>query len=110
MRPVQVSTTDASAAATYSSVVIPDIYLTPANLSIGVIVTGTVNYTVQATLDDVFSTSFNASTATWYDHPTLVSQTANGASNYAFPVRGVRLKQSSGSGSCVMNVVQSGVQ
>lgn len=108
MRPVQVTTTDASGAATYSSVVIPDIYLDPTNIAIGVIVTGTVNYTVQATLDDVFSTSFVSASATWYNHPTLVSQTANGSGNYAFPPRGIRLTQTSGSGSCVMNIVQAG--
>lgn len=86
-----------------------DIWLDPTNIALGTIVTGTVNYTVQATLDDIWSTSFNPGTATWYDHPTLAAKTASDTSNYAFPPRAIRLKQASGSGTTVLNIVQSGV-
>lgn len=105
MRPVTVSQTGAG-----SSAVVPmDIYLNPFNVGIGVKVTGTVNYTVQHTFDDVFASGFDAATATWYDHTTLAAQTANAVGNYAFAVRGVRITVNSGTGSAQMTLVQSGI-
>ena len=44
---------------------------TPFNVGFGVIVTGTVNYTVQHTFDDPAS-GFSV----WFDHPTIASQAA----------------------------------
>lgn len=53
------------------------------------------NYTVQYTLDDpfgVYTTSFAASAA-WFnsDDPVMVNQSANRASNFAFPPTATRL-------------------
>lgn len=54
-----------------------------------------VNYTVQYSLDDPFATyttSFAAS-ANWFnmDDPVMVNQSANRASNFAFPPTAVRV-------------------
>lgn len=91
--------------------VIPiDQYTAPTNIALGVVVTGTVNYTVQHTYDNVFAANFNPGTAVWFNHPTLAAQTANADSNYAFPPRGVRIIRNSGTGSAQLTLVQSGSQ
>ena len=104
MRPVTVSQTGAGATA----VVVPDYREAPFAIGIGVIVTGTVNYTVQHTFDEVFSPTFNPATATWIDHPTLAADTATADGNYAFPVRGIRLLVNSGAGTAAMTIIQAG--
>jgi hypothetical protein len=81
----------------------------PFAVGFGVAVTGTVTYKVQHTFDDVYATTFNPATATWYDHPVVVSQSANMDGNYAFPVRGVRANITAGTGSVIMTVLQAGV-
>lgn len=103
MRPQTLSTTDASGAATLSSTFPLDYVQAPFAVGFGVVVTGTVNFTVQHTFDDVQATGV---TPTWFDHSSVAAKTANTDGNYAFPVRAIRLKQNSGSGSCVMTVIQ----
>jgi len=77
---------------------------TPFNVGFGVVVTGTVNYTVQHTFDDP-AVGFT----TWFSHPTIASQTANADGNYAFPVTGIKVLVNSGSGTATMNLVQAGI-
>jgi hypothetical protein len=82
----------------------------PFNIGFAVIVTGTANYTVQHTFDDVFSPTFDASTATWFDHPTIATLAANADGNYAFPVAGIRLFVNSGGGTATLVLLQAGIQ
>jgi len=82
----------------------------PFNIGVAVVVTGTVNYTVQHTFDDVFSTAFNPSTATWFNHPTIAALGANADGNYAFPVTGIRLLVNSGGGTARLTLLQAGIQ
>ena len=90
------------------SIPIPiDMYLTPTNIGLSVEVTGTVNVTVQHTFDDIFTSNASA-IHDWFDHPTLASETTNQDGNLAFPPRAVRLLTNSGSGTCVLNLVQAG--
>jgi len=77
---------------------------TPFNVGFGVVVTGTVNYTVQHTFDDP-AVGFT----TWFSHPTIAAQTANADVNYAFPVTGIKVLVNSGSGTATMNLVQAGI-
>jgi hypothetical protein len=86
----------------------PDHYVSPFNIALGVTVTGTVNYTVQYTFDDVFAKDFNPSTANWVDHPSLTAQTATKDSNIAYPVRGIRLSVASGTGTTRLTIIQAG--
>lgn len=58
-------------------------------ISLGVDVTGTINYTVQHCLEDIRKAS--PSTLTWWPHATLVSKTADADGNYASPVTATRL-------------------
>ena len=86
----------------------PDNYVSPFNLALSVLVTGTVTYTVQYTFDDVFSSGFSAASANWVDHPSLTTQTATKDSNIAYPVRGVRLNVTAGTGVARFTVIQAG--
>jgi len=105
MRPIVVTTSDASAGTKNSTPVIMD-YLGNPNVSLQVVVTGTVNYTVQQTLDNPNDA---AVTPTWFNHPdaNLVAQIINRQGNYAYIPVSVRLQQTSGSGSAVLTVVQA---
>ena len=105
MRPITVSKTAAG-----STNPIPMLlFVTPFNVGIGVKVTGTVNYTVQHTFDDVWATGYSAAAGNWYNHSSLAAQTANADGNYAFPVTAVRLTVNSGSGTATMTLIQAGV-
>jgi hypothetical protein len=76
------------------------------DISLQVVVTGTVNYTVQQTLDNPFTTA----SPTWFDHPdvNLVAQIVNRQGNYAYVPAAVRLVVNSGSGTARFTVIQSG--
>jgi hypothetical protein len=87
-----------------SSALVMNTNVSPFNVGFGVVVTGTVNYTVQHTFDDP-GVGFTA----WFDHPSVASETTNQDGNYAFPVTGVKVLVNSGGGSVVMNLVQSGI-
>jgi len=76
----------------------------PCNIGFGVLVTGTVDYTVQHTFDDP-ATGFS----TWFSHPTIASQAANADGNYAFPVTGIKVLVNSGSGTATLKLVQAGI-
>ena len=104
MRPQSVSQTGVG----NTAVLVPDYMISPFALGVGVIVSGTVTYTVQHTFDDVFAPGFNPATATWIDHPTLAAKTTTSDSNYAFPVRGIRLSVTAGTGTATLRLVQAG--
>jgi hypothetical protein len=104
MKPTTVTTSGVST----SSLIVPDYLISPFNIGLGVVVTGTATYTVQHTFDDPFASGFLASSATWFDHKDLVDQTTSEDGNYAFPVRAIRVNQTAGTGSTAMTVVQAG--
>ena len=52
-----------------------------------VTVTGTINYTIQHTPDNLLA----GQSPTWFDHDILASQTASDDSNYVLPVLGTRI-------------------
>jgi hypothetical protein len=85
---------------------VTDHYQSPFNVGIGVVVSGTVNYTIQHTFDDVLD---GAVTPTWFNHPTLASLATSADGNYAFPVRAVRVFVNSGSGTATATVIQAGM-
>jgi hypothetical protein len=87
-----------------SSALVMNTNVSPFNVGFGVVVTGTVNYTVQHTFDDP-AVGFT----TWFSHPTIASQAANADGNYAFPVTGIKVLVNSGSGTATMNLLQAGI-
>lgn len=78
--------------------------ISPFNVGFGVLVTGTVNYTVQHTFDDP-AIGFS----TWFPHPTIAAQGSNADGNYAFPVTGIRLTVNSGGGTATLKLIQAGI-
>ena len=95
---------------TGSSTTIPmNLDSTPFNVGFGVVVTGTVNYTIQHTFDDPFASNFDPSTATWFNHTDLTSQSTSQDGNYAFPVRAIRLNVSSTDDDINFYIAQAGI-
>lgn len=87
-----------------SSALVMNTNISPFNVGFGVVVTGTVNYTVQHTFDNP-AVGFT----TWFSHPTVASQAANADGNYAFPVTGIKVLVNSGSGTATLNLIQAGI-
>jgi hypothetical protein len=84
----------------------------PSDISIQCSVSGTVNYTVQQTLDDPNSPTSPVSLAsvTWINSPdnNLIAATSSIQSNYAFMPIYARIVLNSGTGSVTGNFVQNG--
>lgn len=92
--------------------------LDPSNLVIAVDVSGTVNYTVQYTYDDIMgyyepsSGSWNnASVTKIYDDPVLAAATADGETAYDNPINAwrVTVNSSTAPGSLSITGIQAGV-
>lgn len=82
----------------------------PAPTSIQVTVTGTVNFTVQQSLDNPNTITGGYTAVTWVNHPdsvNLVNAVATAQGNYAYLPRVVRILLNSGTGSVVMTVIQA---
>ena len=90
-----------------SNVAVMDVHRNPFNVGIGVSVSGTVNYTIQHTFDDVNNA---AVTPVWFNHPSLAALSANADGNYAFPVTAIRINVNSGSGTATARVIQAGLR
>jgi hypothetical protein len=103
MRPVVLSITGVGTSNPYAV----DTYISPSNMGLAVIVTGTITYKVQYTFDDIFAQNYQASSGNWFDHPTLVGS-ASGNSNIAYAVTGIRLLTSAGSGTATLTIIQAG--
>jgi hypothetical protein len=99
MRPVVVSKTGVGQTA-----IVPVDYLqSPFGIGFGVVVSGTITYTVQHTFDNVLDSTV---TPTWFSHEDLIDETANQDGNYAFPIRGIRLNNTAGTGVTTLTVLQ----
>jgi hypothetical protein len=85
--------------------IILDIHGRP-DVSLQVVVSGSVTWTVQQTLDSMW----DISNPTWFSHPdpNMVAQTINRQGNYAYVPAAVRLLITSGTGTATLTVIQSG--
>ena len=106
MRPVRVQTSGVSV----SDPIPIDQGVNPTNIGLGVDITAPATVTVEHTFDDVFAEGFDPGTATWYHHPTLNGISADADGNIAFPPTAVRLNQTAGAGSAILNLIQAGIQ
>jgi hypothetical protein len=77
----------------------------PFAVGFGLVITGTVTASVQHTFDD-FQNS--AVTPTWFNHSVVNGVTASTDGNYAFPVMGIRINMTAGTGTATMTVIQAG--
>lgn len=110
MQARQVTVSDASGGVKYSSWVRFDDF-GPSNISMQCDVSGTVNYTVQSTLEDP-NDPFDpvaVNSVTWVDSSdtNVVSATTTQQSNFLFAPKYVRVKLNSGSGSVTATFLQS---
>lgn len=85
--------------------IILDIHGRP-DVSLQVVVSGTVTWTLQQTLDSLW----DIANPTWFSHPdpNMVAQTVNRQGNYAYIPSAVRLLITSGTGTATFTVIQSG--
>ncbi len=85
-----------------------DIYARP-QIALQADVTGTVNYTVQQTLDNPWNVA--PQNVTWINHPdsNLVAASADAQGNYAYPPFQTRITVNSGTGSVKFTVIQPGI-
>jgi hypothetical protein len=90
-----------------SAVFAVDNYVAPANMGMAVVVTGTITYKVQYTFDNIFAAGYDPTAGTWFDHPTLVGTTSSN-SNIAYPVTGIRLTTTAGTGIATLTIIQAG--
>lgn len=97
------------AAVGVSPVYAVDLYTSPSNIGLAVVVTGTITYKVQYTFDNIFAAGYDptAGTSTWFDHPTLTGS-ASKNDNIAYPVTGIRLNNTAGTGSSTLTIIQAG--
>ena len=92
-----------------SAVAAMNLNAAPFAVGFGVAATGTVTYTVQHTFDDVYAPGFAPASATWYSHSAVAGATASADGSYAFPVRGIRVNITAGTGSVIATVLQAGI-
>ncbi len=80
----------------------------PFSVGFGVVVTGTIDYTVQHTFDDIQID--NPSGATAYAHASIAAKTDNQNSNYAYPCVATRLFVNSVTSGATLtfNAIQAG--
>jgi hypothetical protein len=103
MRPVTISSSDASGGTVYSPTCPLDSGYSD-EVALQAVVTGTATYTIEQTLTD----PYGAAALTWFDHSdsNLVGATASKQGNYEFVPRAVRIKQTGGSGSVALIISQ----
>lgn len=109
MRPVRLTTSDASGGAKASSVCPMDLYISPFNVTLQTLVTGTANYDIQYTKDDVFAVGYDPSTGQWTSLTGMTGATAAAEATLISPVTAVRILQNSGTGSVRLTVLQAGL-
>lgn len=110
MRPMTLTTSDASGGAKSSATGPLDFHLAPFQVTLQTIVTGTVNYEIQYTKDNVYATTFNPATAQWTSLTGMTGATANAEATLISPVTAVRILQNSGSGSVSLHILQAGIR
>lgn len=80
--------------------------IVPFNVGLGVVVNGTLTYTVEHTFDDIQDPNV---TPTAFSNAGLTDKTLNNDGNYAFPVAATRLNVTAHtSGSATLTVLQGG--
>lgn len=108
MYPITLSTSNASGGAVTTNPIALDPFMSQFQASIACTVTGTANYTVQYTLDQIQADGYTPSTGNWFTVTGLGTQTTTQAVALDQPVMAIRLVQNSGAGSVSMTVLQTG--
>jgi len=88
-----------------SNLIATDLYISPFNVGFGVVVTGTVDYTVQHTFDNPQTVA----SPTFFSHPSVTAATTDQDGNYAFPVAAIKVLVNSGTGTATLTMIQAGI-
>lgn len=86
-----------------TNVIVPDWHLTPFTIGNQVIVTGTVTFNLEYTMD-----SEDAPQTNWFVFTGWSALTASTAGIFEIPCRGLRINVTAGTGSVVWTMVQAG--
>ena len=90
-----------------SQVYIVDKFVNPAVISVACVVTGSINFSVQNSYDDLAASGYdlvNGGTVTWFSQANLTSQAANTSTVINGPITMLRVLQNSGTGSVSVTV------
>lgn len=91
----------------------PSVEMTPVQLSLAVVVSGSVNFTVQYTYDQpnppAAQTTQPVPIPLPWDLTALQNKTANTASDIDVPIAAYRLQVNSGTGTATLTAIQSGI-
>lgn len=79
-------------------------------MGFGVVISGTITYTVQHTFDDIYALAASGGTPTWFNHAFVAAQSANMDGNYAFPVAAIRLITTAGTGTATLTALSNSGQ
>lgn len=90
---------------------LPNMHITSFEQQIAVVVTGTVNYSVEYTYTDYYTPQPDGSIVipTVFTHPILSALTATNDGSFDNPIRGWRTTINSGTGSVVTTGIQAGI-
>lgn len=110
MRPIVTTTTDATSGATTSPLVYLDPWVQGGQVTVQTVVTGTVNYNVQYSMDDPNSPTnpVASGSMTWTDSGQGAKTGTNTFQFASFTPVYIRVIQNTGSGSTSTTVLQSG--
>lgn len=108
MYPITLSTSNASGGAVTTVPIALDPFMSQFQATIACTVTGTANYTVQYTLDQIQADGYSPAAGNWITVTGLGTQTTSQAVALNQPVMAIRMVQNSGAGSVSMTVLQTG--
>ena len=74
-------------------------HCTPVNIGFGVVVTGSVTYSLQHSFDG----------STWFNNSVANNIAVNQEGYYIFPVKYIRINQTFGTGSVICTLIQAGL-
>jgi hypothetical protein len=108
MYPTTLSTSNAAAGAVTTAPIALDPFMSQFQATIVCTVTGTANYTVQYTLDNIQADGYVPASGNWITVTGLSAQTATQAVAFNQPVMAIKMVQNTGTGSVSMTVLQTG--
>jgi hypothetical protein len=94
-----------------TSFITPDYFISPFNIGLQAIVTGTVSsYSVQYTLDDTQADGYSAASGNWTTVTGFSALSASTWGAFTTPCRGIRLTVTTGPGSVALTLCQAGTR
>lgn len=86
----------------------PATNVSPFQITLQTLVTGSATYTVQYTKDNVDAPGYSPAAGHWVAIPAMSAATTSIEASLISPVTGIQVVQSAGAGSVVLQIVQAG--